>query len=990
MKISALFHFAGYRTVYLLTMAAIAAFLGLFVLESYRQTIRESANSTENLAKLLEGRFDQVLSRIESLLDYQALAIPAEALQPSAVEKNRELLPARMATLVENFPEVSGTRIFDSRGELLYSSNTAEKNVNIANRPMFITARDFPTQKLLFSDAIVLRSTGRWAISVGRALRGASGEYLGVATVTIDMQRQEELLKTLKIGDSTVITVFRAPEFRRVMRFPFDAGMLNRTLPPEDPLRAVIESGVSSGVLFDKTPFGDNGRLFGFAKLENYPFIIQVSIDEREYLASWRSQILDALAISAFLMFLIGFSYARSSREERNRKQFLARLSASEERYRSFFTSSKLPILILDPRRRGDIFDANTAAESFYGYDRKTLRHMRIADIERSGESEIPERVEPPESGAENYSVAPHRLANGEIRNVEVHSGPFELEGKQYVYLIVHDVSERMKLEDQLRRSLQKLADESSRMQTMLETASDGVHVLDEDGNLVLYSQSFATMLGYADDEMPSLNVKDWDAKIPRDKLGEALENVLRAPATFETLHCRKDGSVYDVEINAKCIMLDGKRHLYASARDISQRKEQEARINVLLEEQEAILDSELVGFVKLRGRRIVWCNSAFERLVGYAREQLLGQSTRMFYVSDSAYSDFGNLAYPLMARGGAYRTELELIRGNGAKKWFAMSGSLVSGQAEDSIWSFVDIDVRKRFEAELVKAKELSEAAAKAKSEFLANMSHEIRTPMNGVIGLAQLALDRSMSPELQDYLQKIVSSSRSLLNILNDILDFSKLEAGRMTVENIPFDFCRIVENLRNLFAESACAKNLSFEMNIGAGIPAGLIGDGLRLQQILGNLLGNAINYTERGFVRLDVAVVERRDGYLVLHFSVEDSGIGIAEADIGKLIEPFTQADNSISRRFGGTGLGLSISHNFLRLMGGELRIDSRLGVGSKFGFTLKLGVGADAAPRLPAACRLNPAIFGKNSRNWRLRWPAPAFWWPRTILLINGS
>lgn len=250
-------------------------------------------------------------------------------------------------------------------------------------------------------------------------------------------------------------------------------------------------------------------------------------------------------------------------------------------------------------------------------------------------------------------------------------------------------------------------------------------------------------------------------------------------------------------------------------------------------------------------------------------------------------------------------------------------------------------INAAEEHSREMDEAVKAANVAAKAKSEFLANMSHEIRTPMHGIMGLTQLALSQTSNPVVEHYLSKSLSSAQSLLGILNDILDFSKMEVGRMTIENSAFDLQTIIDNLNNLFSIKADEKGLNFHLNTSPDTPESFYGDALRIQQVLANLLGNAIKFTTEGKVTLSISAKQLPDSRVNLTFNVKDTGIGIADDDLKKLFQPFSQVDDSITRRFGGTGLGLAISQNLLQLMGSELVVASEHGEGTSFTFSLNL-------------------------------------------------
>ncbi len=335
-----------------------------------------------------------------------------------------------------------------------------------------------------------------------------------------------------------------------------------------------------------------------------------------------------------------------------------------------------------------------------------------------------------------------------------------------------------------------------------------------------------------------------------------------------------------------------------------------------------------------------------------------------------------------LTGRSRSYYSEHRMVRKDGTAIWVQDRGRIVERDAAGVpvrvLGSFVDITERHlaqqelacqrdRLEAqvvartwELAAAKEVAEAANHAKSSFLANMSHEIRTPMNAVIGMTQLALHTNLDSRQRNYIEKAHRSAERLLNILNDILDFSKMEAGRLDIERIPFRLDELVDDLYNVVGLRAREKGLELVVDIAADVPLDLIGDPTRLSQVLVNLAGNAIKFTERGSV---VVGIRRLAGPPVrLGLFVRDTGIGISDEQRKLIFQPFLQADNSITRRFGGTGLGLAISKRLVELLGGQLAVLSQPGFGSTFSFDLPLVAAegqvrcwGDTAPAvLPAA------------------------------------
>jgi signal transduction histidine kinase/CheY-like chemotaxis protein len=255
------------------------------------------------------------------------------------------------------------------------------------------------------------------------------------------------------------------------------------------------------------------------------------------------------------------------------------------------------------------------------------------------------------------------------------------------------------------------------------------------------------------------------------------------------------------------------------------------------------------------------------------------------------------------------------------------------------------DITGERNAELAMEAALKAAEEATRAKSDFLANMSHEIRTPMNAIIGLSGLALKNKMPPRIQDYLSKIRQSGEHLLRIINDILDFSKIESGKLEIESVPFELETVIDNVVNLVSEKAESKNLELLCSFDSAVPRNLIGDPLRIGQILINYANNAVKFTKQGELRISIRVQEATESEVLLHFALSDTGIGLTPEQMGRLFKSFEQADSSTTRQYGGTGLGLAISKSLAQGMGGQVGVESEYGKGSTFWFTARLGIGS---------------------------------------------
>jgi two-component system, sensor histidine kinase and response regulator len=366
----------------------------------------------------------------------------------------------------------------------------------------------------------------------------------------------------------------------------------------------------------------------------------------------------------------------------------------------------------------------------------------------------------------------------------------------------------------------------------------------------------------------------------------------------------------------------------------------------------ETLIASAPVAIAVLDNDRAVRSvNAAFEALFGYTAAEVVGAGINGLIVPESLRSESSDLETRARC-GEIVRVEVERRRKDGRRIQVRMSAAAVQAAADGALVAlYEDISDRKAAEAAMQAARDLAERVARARSAFLANMSHEIRTPMNAVLGFVELVLDTELGAEQRRALELVRTSSEALLTILNDILDYSKIEAEHLELESIPFDLPKVVHATATLLAVRAREKHLELTVEVPPDVPQMVRGDPTRVRQVLMNLIGNAIKFTEEGEVDVSAEVIQRDGDRAAVQFRVRDTGIGIAADQLGTIFQEFSQADASMTRRFGGTGLGLAISRRLVALMGGELAVTSEIGRGSEFCFALAFPV--EPAPQATA-------------------------------------
>jgi len=543
--------------------------------------------------------------------------------------------------------------------------------------------------------------------------------------------------------------------------------------------------------------------------------------------------------------------------------------------------------------------------------------------------------------------------------------------------LLVYSAGYQLWRRDRQRQELAALQAQraaEARFRVIFEQAPLGVALLDSRSGCISEANlRFAEIVGRPPEEMAGLDpasiTHPEDVRAGLDQIARLIAGEISG-YRLNKRYLRPDGSVVWASLTCAPVQVDSEeapRYLVI-VEDITARRQMEERLRISEERHRLLADNaiDVILTMDLEGR-FSYVSPSVERLRGYTPDEVMQQSMADILTPDSlavAEAYFAQL-HASVAAGlppAHFRGEFEQRCKDGSTVWTDVTASPLFG-ADGSFVEIVgvtrDISERMRYERELRRAYDNAEAANAAKSEFLAHMSHEIRTPMNAVLGLAQVLEREPLAGNQRDMVERIRRAGQSLLAILNDVLDLSKIEAGQLRLEPRPFDLPGLLANLDSLMGQAARAKGLALRMET-PDIPLGpLLVDGLRLEQILFNLTGNAIKFTEQGEVAVLVTASEVSETAVRLRFEVRDTGIGIAPEALGRLFVPFAQGDAGIGRRFGGTGLGLSICKRLVELMGGVIGADSREAHGSCFWFELPLMRGSEGELQVPAPASALP-------------------------------
>jgi PAS domain S-box-containing protein len=619
-----------------------------------------------------------------------------------------------------------------------------------------------------------------------------------------------------------------------------------------------------------------------------------------------------------------------------------AALIDTETRYHDLFLRTPTPMLL---HRRGVVLDANLAAAAIFGggsparlVGMPTSLFYRPEDEDRLAERRaLLRRL--PSGEALPLSSFEMRTLDGRPLHVRATAVRADLGGRSAMLSIYID--------ETAQRSAAQAEQRSEMLLRQVVSMSPDVIVLIamNTRQFEMVNDSFTRLTGYAAAEVlgrTPLEIGLWHSQEDRARLITAIRASSGVVHEIAMHFRHREGHRLHMLVSATTFVREGATYLVLNARDMSEATRQRL-------EREAIMANASVGLAQTRQRRFVMVNPRFEQMYGWPPGHLMGLSADVVWARQDEFDQLGTQIGAALRAGEQVDIERMARRQDGSEFLARLRAKAVDPQHPSSggtIWIAEDVTAQRQAEAELARARDAAEAANRAKSTFLANTSHEIRTPLNGLVGLARLARQPNVPPDrLQRYLAQIADSAETLSMIISDILDLSKIEAGRLELESAPFSLTELLQSLHHAYASLADSRDLNFTMDLDDAVPDQVVGDALRVRQILSNYLHNALKFTPEGGVSL---VVRALPGDWV-RFEVRDTGLGIDEATQARLFKPFTQADESITRRFGGTGLGLSICQQLAELMHGHVGLQSQACQGSCFHVELPLApVQADFA------------------------------------------
>jgi PAS domain S-box-containing protein len=890
--------------------------------------------------------------------------------------------------------------VVDEHG-MLAASSLPFKPVSLADREQFQVHRNNADSGLFISDPVQSRSLGKRAVHLTRRINNRNGTFAGVAAISINPHYFSTFYSRLDLGQEGIAALIGMD---KVVRAGYEHGeVVSGSTHSLSDLWTRLEQS-SEGTFVEAT--AGQPHLFAYRKLAAFPLIIVVGTAQSEVLA--RVNVKAYRAGAAFVTLLILVAGIGVTRMLRRAAANARRLADSEAELSATFNGAAIGMarISLD----GNILAANRTLCNMVGYSEDELVGRSFASItfaeDRALTTETIAKLERGETHSivwekryihKSGSLVCARLTTSIVHSAEGHA--------VHRLLVAEDITGR-------KRAEAAIAENRARLSLALTGSSVVIWENDLSIKKAYLSAEASVMMGgpsvetYFDAERLFELVHPSDVPDMRMALASFIRGAAKEYRVQHRLRTKSgawlwletSGSVTERDANGRVLKMTGisinitelkriQSELEQSRRILEQRvaerTDQLARANeqlqgkiaaqtatekrlsqqlerVRVSEERSRLFASIVEQTRdaivvrdTDGKIIAW-NRAATELFGYIAEEALGQPIGTLHQSNLSPDECREVLERVRS-GKRYDQELHRVSRNGTPLELWTTASPIFNAEGDHIGEVAimrDISERTRQARETAEARAAAEAANRAKSEFLANMSHEIRTPMNGVLGMIELVLRSPLDTLQREYLGLAISSGKALLEVINDVLDFSKIEAGHLHIDAIDYAPAECIAEVVRILALGAREKGLILEWSAAKNVPARVIGDPIRLRQILMNLAGNAIKFTEQGSVHILLRTVEQSADSVVLSVAVRDTGIGIPADKQRIIFDAFTQADNGTSRRYGGTGLGLSISARLAALMGGAITVESTPDEGSTFVVTIRCALEAMHGPAIP--------------------------------------
>ena len=610
-------------------------------------------------------------------------------------------------------------------------------------------------------------------------------------------------------------------------------------------------------------------------------------------------------------------------------KQIDTARKKSEQQFLTYFEDHAAVMLLLDPDT-GHIINANQSAAIFYGWSTETLKEMCIGQITNVSAEMVKVNMEKATSSQQNRFMFRHKRADGSDREVEVFSNKIVFEGKDLLYAIVYDCTERNLVEKALTQS-------EKQFKELFEGHTAIKLVIDPDtGTIIDANPAAAAFYGWPVEILRKMRIQDINTLAPETVMAEMEKARTALNNHFIFRHRRADGSLCDVEVYSNKIEIAGKSLLYSIIHDVTDRKLAEnylQKLNIVIPQQ-----SPAIVVVTDCAGHIEYVNPIFTQITGYSADEIQGNNPRILQsglTKKSVYEDLWNT----ILSGNIWRGELQNRKKNGELYWeLTVIAAIIdhAGEITNFVAVKVDITEEKKKLTDLISVKNEALQRDQIKTKFLANVCHDLRNPMNGILGFSNLLKEPLLSEETQaEYIGLIQKSGEHILNLINELIEISRIETGKSILQIHETHVNNLLHEVEGLFTFDAKKNGVKLTLTTGLPDSESIIQtDCLKLKQILINLLQNALKFTDQGGIDFGYTKVNGS-----LTFYVSDSGNGIPLDIQGKIFDRFYQGDRPSSGKEKGSGLGLSISKAYVEMLGGSIRVESAIGKGSTFVFTL---------------------------------------------------